>query len=187
MEGLVKHDLNSLKKSTKHIRKLDTEVENLRESIFYFIKNLDEGSVKASNLYLQILRYLQDMTQSLEHISKSSYKHVNNNHKKLRFQQLRDLKETDSFVSGFFKEVQEIFSEGNFEELTQTLIRQEELLQRVDAKIRKQIERTRGDESSPKNTALYFNLLQETRDLLEATFKLMEIYDVNINKIELEL
>ena len=105
----------------------------------------------------------------------------------MRFQQLRDLKETDSFVSGFFKEVQEIFSEGNFEELTQTLIRQEELLQRVDAKIRKQIERTRGDESSPKNTALYFNLLQETRDLLEATFKLMEIYDVNINKIELEL
>lgn len=187
MEGLVKHDLNSLKKSTKHIRKLDTEVENLRESIFYFIKNLDEGSVKASNLYLQILRYLQDMTQSLEHISKSSYKHVNNNHKKLRFQQLRDLKETDSFVSGFFKEVQEIFTEGNFEELTQTLIRQEELLQRVDAKIRKQIERTRGDETSPKNTALYFNLLQETRDLLEATFKLMEIYDVNINKIELEL
>jgi phosphate/sulfate permease len=181
-EGLVKHDLNMLKKGTKGVKKLDREVESLRENIFYFIKNLEEGSDGTTNFYLQLLRYLQDITQSLEQISNSSYKHVNNNHKKLRFSQLKDLKETNDFVSDFFLGVEQLFNESRFSELSKTLVKQETLMKQVDEKIRRQIERTRETENSPKNTALYFNLLQETKDLLEATFKLLEIYDLHANQ-----
>lgn len=187
VNGLAKHDLATLKKTNKHIRRLDSEVEGLREHIFYFIKNLDDSSVGTTDFYLQVLRFLQDMTQSLEHISNATYKHVNNNHRKLRFQQLKDLKETYEFVSQFLTKVEHIFEEEAFGELPQALIQQEELLIMVDQKIKRQIQRTRGDESSPKNTALYFNILQETRDLLEAIFKLLESYHLNISKIEQEL
>lgn len=182
IDGLAKHDIDTLKKGKKGISKLDKEVEDLRDNIFYFIKNLDESSVGASNFYITALSYLQDMTQSLEYISKAGFKHVNNNHKKLRFNQIKDLKETDQYVEKLFVEVREIFESRNFGNLTSLLMGKEELLLKLDQKIAKQVERTRSDESSPKNTALYFSLLLETKDLLQATMNLIETYDKYANR-----
>ncbi len=182
IDGLAKHDIDTLKKGKKGISKLDKEVEDLRGNIFYFIKNLDDSSVGASNFYITALSYLQDMTQSLEYISKAGFKHVNNNHKKLRFNQIKDLKETDQYVEKLFVEVREIFESRNFGNLTSLLMGKEELLLKLDQKIAKQVERTRSDESSPKNTALYFSLLLETKDLLQATMNLIETYDKYANR-----
>jgi hypothetical protein len=39
-----------------------------------------------------------------------------------------------------------------------------------------QVKRTRTEESSPKNTTLYFSLLLETKDLLNATTGLLKEY-----------
>lgn len=181
IDGLAKHDIDTLKKGKKGISKLNNEVEELRDNIFYFIKNLDESSVGASNFYITALSYLQDMTQSLEYISKASYKHVNNNHKKLRFNQLKDLKETGQYISDVFSNLQSIFESKEFHKLTPLLMEKTTLLEKLDQKIAKQVERTRADESSPKNTALYFSLLLETKDLLQATMNLIETYDKYTN------
>lgn len=181
MDGLAKHDIDTLKKAKRGISKLDNEVEELQNNIFYFIKNLDENSMGASNFYMTALSYLQDITQSLAYISKAGYKHVNNNHKKLRFNQIKDLKETDQYMDQLFKQIEEIFKTRQFALLTALSMEKEGLLGKVDQKISKQIERTRSDESSPKNTALYFSLLQETKDLLQATMNLVETYDKHAN------
>ena len=181
IDGLAKHDIDTLRKSKKGITKLDKEVEGLRNNIFYFIKNLDESSVGTSNFYITILSYLQDMTQSLEYIAKAGYKHVHNNHKKLRFNQIKDLKETDVYIDQLFTEIKTIFETRDFLQLTQLIVSKQELFEKVDLKIQKQVERTRNDESSPKNTALYFSLLLETKDLLLATMNLLETYDEHSN------
>jgi len=181
IDGLAKHDIETLKKGKKGISKLNNEVEELRDNIFYFIKNLDESSVGASNFYITVLSYLQDITQSLEYIAKAGYKHVHNNHKKLRFNQIKDLKETDQYVENLFVAIEHIFEYKQFENLTPLLMDKAALVAKLDAKIAKQVERTRSDESSPKNTALYFSILLETKDLLQATMNLIEIYDKNAN------
>ena len=80
IEGLSKQDLDLLKKNKKQTAKLSRDVDELRDNLFYFIKNLDESSLNASNFYINLLGYLQDITQSLEYINNKSYKHVNNNH-----------------------------------------------------------------------------------------------------------
>ncbi len=177
IDGLAKHDAKKLKKSRKGIQKLNDEVEGLRDNIFYFIKNLDESSVGTSNFYITALSYLQDMTQSLEYISKASFKHVNNNHKKLRFNQIKDLKETDTYIERFLLDIEQLFGEKDFPRLTELITSKQEIFDKVELKIQKQVERTRTDESSPKNTALYFSLLLETKDLLVATMNLLETYD----------
>ena len=181
IDGLAKHDIDTLRKSKKGITKLDKEVEGLRNNIFYFIKNLDESSVGTSNFYITVLSYLQDMTQSLEYIAKAGYKHVHNNHKKLRFNQIKDLKETDVYIDQLFTEIKTIFETRDFLQLTKLIVSKQELFEKVDLKIQKQVERTRTDESSPKNTALYFSLLLETKDLLVATMNLLETYDEHSN------
>lgn len=177
IKGLAKQDLALLKKNKKQVVKLSDEVDELRDNIFYFIKNLDESSVHASNFYINILGYLQDMTQSLGYISKASHKHINNNHKKLKFNQIKELKQVDDTIEALFNDTTKAFKQQSFEQIGGILNQKKEAYHMIKEKIQKQVERTRNEESSPKNTTLYFNLLTETKDLLNSITNLLEEYN----------
>ena len=174
--GLAKQELPLLKKSKAQVLKLSAEIDTLRDNIFYFIKNLDESSVEASNFYINILGYLQDMSQSLEYISKVTHKHINNNHKKLKFSQIKELKEIDDKLEILFVDTEKAFKSGSFEEIGTIIDEKKEVYDLVKDKIMEQVKRTRTEESSPKNTTLYFSVLLETKDLMNATMNLLEEY-----------
>ena len=176
IDGLATQDLSELKKSKKGVKKLNDEVEDLKDSIFYFIKNLDDTSIGASHFYINIIACLQDMSQSLEYISKASHKHVNNNHLKLRFNQVKDLKEIEQQLVILFGKIKTTFAERNFSSIDTILEEKRQLLNNIRTKIEKQVGRTRTEEKSPKNTTLYFSLLLETKDLIKATMSLLETY-----------
>lgn len=176
INGLAKHDLNLLKKNKKQGAKLSSEIEELRDHIFYFIKNLDEASVGASNFYINILGLLTDIAQSLEYIGKVSHKHVHNNHKKLKYNQIKELKEIDQKLDEIFTNTKKAFDERSFQQIGKVLKRKQELFDLVSQKIEKQVARTRTEESSPKNTTLYFSLLLETKDLMKVIIDLLETY-----------
>jgi phosphate/sulfate permease len=179
VKGLAKQDLVLLKKNKKSIEKLSDEVDELRDNIFYFIKNLDDSSVTASSFYINLLGNLQDFTQSLEFIVKATNKHVNNNHKKLKLSQIKELKEVEAVLLTIFSNTQEAFESMSFEKIADILNDKDPFVI-VSDKIQKQIERTRTEESSPKNTTLYFGLLLETKDLLTGTMNLLqEYYEAN--------
>jgi len=175
VKGLAKQDLSILKKSKKNVQKLSDEVDELRDNIFYFIKNLDDSSVSASSFYINILSYLQDMTQSLEFIVKSTNKHVNNNHKKLKASQIAELKDVDDRLEVFFQKTREAFKTISFDKIGE-ILNDKEIFDLLSEKIQKQVERTRSEESSPKNITLYFGLLLETKDLMTATMNLLQEY-----------
>ncbi len=176
INGLSKHDLDQLKKNKKQGAKLSSEIEDLRDHLFYFIKNLDEASVGASNFYINVLGHLTDIAQSLEYIGKVSHKHVHNNHKKLKYNQIKELKEIDQKLEEIFTNTKRAFDERSFEQIGNILERKQELFDLVSQKIEKQVARTRTEESSPKNTTLYFSLLLETKDLMNAVIELLEMY-----------
>ena len=182
LKGLAKEDVKALKKSKKGVEKLDQEVEDLRDNIFYLIKNLDETSVRGSSFYITILAYLTDMTQSLDFISKKSYKHINNNHKKLKFNQIKDLQEIDDSLNGLLVEIEEVFNSRKFERISYVLSRKQEVISLISDKITSQIDRTRTEEESPKNTSLYFNILLETKDLVTSIMNLMDEYYTSYKK-----
>jgi len=175
--GLARQDLALLVKSKKQVVKLSDEVDELRDNIFYFIKNLDESSVGASNFYINILGYLQDMTQSLELISKVCHKHINNNHKKLKFNQIKELKLIDDKLEILFTDIENAFKSESFEKIGAIINEKIAVHDLVKAQIQRQVERTRAEESSsPKNTTLYFSVLLESKDLINATMSLLEEY-----------
>ena len=177
IQGLAKGDLSGLKKNRKAVSKYSEEIDDLRNDLFYFIKNLDESTIKgASNFYINVLAYLQDIAESLQYISKITYKHINNNHKNLTFNQIRELKEIDSELNNLYDEIQFIFSKNNFKELNKVINKKQELYSSLKQKIDIQISRTKKDESSPKNTTLYFSILIESKDLVEKTMNLLEMY-----------
>jgi len=177
IEGLSKQDLDLLKKNKKQTAKLSKDVDELRDNLFYFIKNLDESSLNASNFYINLLGYLQDITQSLEYINKASYKHVNNNHSKLKLTQIRELIEVNSSISELFMEVNGLYKNKSFNKIKSVIKKKDGIYKLVQDKILAQVARTRNEEKSPKNTTLYFGILQETKDLLNAVMNLLSDYN----------
>jgi phosphate/sulfate permease len=182
LKGLSSQDLNILKKSKKGVTKLDNDIEELRDNIFFLIKSLDETSVRGSSFYIAILAYLTDIAESLKFISKKSYKHINNQHQKLKFNQLRDLMEIDNRLNLMYNEIIDVFNNKKFDRISIILAQKEEVIGLISEKIDAQIERTRSEESSPKNTTLYFNIILETKDLVKNTMSLMEEYHTSYKK-----
>ena len=177
INGLATQDLKALKKNKKEVKNLSEEIDNLRNDLFYFIKNLEESTIKgASNFYINVLSSLEDISQSLEYISKITFKHINNNHKALTFNQIRELKEISVQLETLFERIKFAFSKNNFEEIINILDSKQELYDSVKEKINIQISRTKAEESSPKNTTLYFSILTETKDLIKAAVNLLELY-----------
>ncbi len=174
--NLSLQELSKLKKTDKHVLKLNAEVDALKDEAFYFIKSLDDSSVEASRFYLMVLGYLQDISQSISYISKASYKHVNNNHKQLKTDQIEDLKVIDDQLSTMLKEISAIFHERRFGDISRVVDEKEELFEHVSKSIERQINRIRSEESSAKNTTLYFGNLLETKDLISAIMNLLELY-----------
>ncbi len=182
LRGLAKQDKAKLKKSRKGVDKLNNEINELRDNIFYFIKNLDETSVRGSNFYIIILGCLTDIAKSLDTIANDSYKYVNNNHKALRFNQIKDLQEVNQAIKAMLDDIHTIFTAREFDKIDRILKQETILYKKISDKVEKQIARTRKEESSPRNTTLYFGILLESKDLVKGYINLLEEYHRSYKK-----
>jgi hypothetical protein len=178
VNGLVERDLDSLKKAKQNVNKLETEIEDLQNDIFYFIKDLDDSYLGASKFYIDTIGSLQDIAQSSSLIAKVSFKHVNNHHKKLKKRESDELLQITSTLESLLGRISKIFDSRDFRKIVPEIIEEKkELLSEVHSAIQKQVERTREKEStSPKNTTLYFVILIETKDLIQACIEVLNLY-----------
>ena len=120
--------------------------------------------------------YLQDMVQSIDFITSSSYSHVNNNHKKLKFNQIKGLKIIDKQLQQLLLSLEESFKNEDFNAIDPILKDKQILLDTVSELITKQIKTIRTTETSPKNSKLYFALLLEANDLVKFITNLLELF-----------
>jgi phosphate/sulfate permease len=176
IDNLSLLDLAKLKQNKKDQKKLEKEIDELKSNVFYFIKNLDDNSVEASKFYILILGYLQDMVQSIDFITANSYSHVNNNHKKLKFNQIKGLKTIDQQLQNMLQSLEESFKNEDFHKIDLILNEKQVLLDTVSELISKQIKTIRTTETSPKNSKLYFGLLLEVNDLVKSIVNLLELF-----------
>jgi len=177
VDGLINLDLASLKKAKETVVKLENEIEDLQNNIFYFIKDMDESYLGASKFYIDVIGSLQDMAQSASFMAKISHKHVHNHHKELKVKQAEELIEINEKLSHLFGKIRDIFDSRSFDQLIPNLMEEKKsLLEDVKNSIQHQVERTRTIESSPKNTTLYFSVLLETKDLIKASMNILELY-----------
>ncbi|NGY36647.1 inorganic phosphate transporter [Flavobacterium sp. XN-5] len=176
VDNLGLEDLAKLKENKKDQKKLEKEIDELKNNVFYLIKNLDDNSVEASKFYILILGYLQDMVQSIDFITSNSYSHVNNNHKKLKFNQIKGLKIIDTQLQQLLHSLEESFKNEDFNTIDHILNDKQVLLDTVSELITKQIKTIRTTETSPKNSKLYFALLLEVNDLVKSITNLLELF-----------
>ena len=177
VEGLSKQNAEKLRQGRKEVNALSSEIEDVRASVFHFIQNLEESSVQASAFYIAMVNQLNNISQSLEYISKMCNDHVLNNHNKLRYTQLRDLREIkEQFEKNVFNQTEDSLKELSQEGITALLDHKDRLESMITQKIDVHVQDIRNQDSSPKNTTLYFSLLLESKDFLNAITSLITEY-----------
>ncbi len=182
--GLATNEIKSLESANKKSKKLADEIEDLDNQLFYFIRNLEESSLAASNFYIELLQYLHDLSEDLSFLTRISYNHLNNNHRKLKLAQIKELMFIENNLKSTFKEAREAFKhQQNIREFLDVLAEKDKIFQLIDDKINMQIERTRTEETSPRSTALYFNFLIRTKELITHKFELVEKYYTVVKKL----
>ena len=188
INGLIDQDLDGLKKAKSTVVKLESEIEDLQSDIFYFIKKLDDSYLGASKFYIDVIGSIQDVAQSSSLIAKVSHRHVNNNHKGLKKKQAVELLEINDKLVRLLDEIRAVFDSRTFNMIVPTIIDEKQaLLTSVEESIQRQVERTRTEESSPKNTTLYFSILLETKDLIEANINILNLYYDEHNRSQIVL
>ena len=174
IRGLSNNDLRTLSNAKKNADELFVEVNDMKNNIYYFIKRINKTSVPASRFYISLLGIMSDLIEDLIYISNESFNHINNNHKPLKPQQISDLNEIFESLSSVFKEGIEAFNvKFSDKEFNDVLIQKKDNYDLLNQKIDDQILRIET-ETSPKNTALYFNILIRTKDLILHKFDLVE-------------
>ncbi len=186
INNLGYHDASRFKKSMSILKRQEEGIDELKDNVFYYIKSLEDNTVEASKFYILTLDYLQEIVQSMAYITRSSYKHVNNNHKNLKFSQIRDLKRIDAELNEVNNLMIGVFDNQDFIEIKNLVVKYEYLNQQVSELIQKQIERLKVDDNSPKNTKLYFGLLLELKDLVNATLQMMRLFEEYYNEAKKE-
>jgi len=176
IHGLSTENVDTLKENKRSVKKLENEISTLRDQLYYFIKELDEDSVKASKFFIGLIDCLEDMCQSLELLNKKCQKHISNKHKKIKYTQIKALKTIENELEDLFSEIRFTFDLNDFDHIKDILPKKENLFNLINSRVQDQVSRTRTEESSPKNTTLFFGILSETKDLIAATMNLIELY-----------
>ena len=185
LEGIGTQDLNVLKQNKDLVKKLKSDLERIGDDVFYFVKNLDETSTEiTSKFHMNVLEELENISDSISSLSNLTHKHTNNNHRSLTFNQIRELKELEDELDEFFTRIVKTFKTKNYTEISDIFDVKENLVSSLNLKIKSQISRTRKNESSPRNTRLYFEILKKTETIITHYVQLLELYsDKYVEKV----
>lgn len=175
IEGLAADDFKRLLRNRRNAEDLKLAVEELRNSLFFFIKSLEDTSFIASNYYINLLGLLHDLAEDIQYMTKISHRHSYNNHKKISDFQHDDLLTLLFQLEFVFSISIEAFHERfSTEEFEKVVNQKQATYDLIQDKIERQIVRTREAGTSSKNTVLYFNLLTRTKDLIQHKFEIVE-------------
>ena len=164
--GLEKEDVKILKQSSKEIAKITAKTKYLKDNINVIIDKLKEDSENTAYYFVEVLDYMREMLHSISFINGPVYEHVDNNHKPLIDEQLAELKTFHAGLKQLIEKVTTAMNSGDYGELDSILDTQSELIKYVQKISKAQIKRLKEGLVGTKNSILYLNIVNESKNLI---------------------
>jgi phosphate/sulfate permease len=187
LTGLIKFKRKSLVKVQDDIRKLDKNTKHVRNSLPRIIARLQEDDIESGHYYVQVVNYLKETVDSMSYLSTPIYTYIDNNHKPLNEDQENELNELRENISNFFKSTILVLKEKGFVDIDGIINEQKGIIESTTVISKRQIKRIKNQDSGTKNSILYLNIMNETKNLLLFTINLIKaqqdflVFDNNQN------
>jgi Na+/phosphate symporter len=159
-------DRKALKEVTKNVEKLNQRTKKLKNNIFATVKKLQEEDIDSSLYYVQVIDYLRETAHCLTFIANPCFEHVDNNHKIFTSRQFGELANVRNELSEIVSESVNIIENSTFDRLDDLLQKAQELLDKLKAYRKEQLNRIKKEKASTKGSLLYLNILHETQNML---------------------
>ncbi len=177
MGAFAAEDRKKLKELQRSIEKLNRDIKDLKDNVYFTIRRLEENSIETGHYYVQALDYLREMVHSLTYIHNPIFKHIDNNHPLLPEEQMKALMKMSEDIDHLFLEIYEAIYADNFSGIKKIIGDQEEVLSEIKKLQKRHIKLIKKEGNiKTRPSLLLFNILGESKNLV--------LYLVNILKAQ---
>lgn len=188
IHGLSNEDRKLLKKLNNDVEDIARDTKKYKANLHHTLTQLQSDSVETGHYYVQVVDYLREIAHSLSFITKPAFDHIDNNHKGLLKEQVVELKSINYEVSALFSDITRIINEQTFDEIPDTIKKQQQVIELLNNVRKKQIKRIKNGEATTRNSNLYLGILNETKNLLLQTINLLKAErDFIVKDVEVEV
>lgn len=164
--ALFTENRKALKETVQQSEVLYHDANKRKYGIMMTIKKLQDQKIETAHFYVQVVDYITEVTKALLHCTRPAYEHIDNNHKGFSEEQIVDLKLINDEVENIFNAVNEMLTNKDFSRLDDVLVMRDALFEIIAERIKNQIRRIKAGEASTRASALYFNILNETKTMI---------------------
>jgi ABC-type multidrug transport system fused ATPase/permease subunit len=164
--ALFTEDRKALREAKQQSEQLYKEASQRKYEILPTIRSLQDRRIETAHFYVQVVDYLCEVTKALLHCTRPAYEHIDNNHRGLTEEQILDLKVVNDEVENIFSSINTMLQAHDFANMPSVLDMREALFDIIAERIKNQIHRIKGGEASTRGSALYFNILNETKTMI---------------------
>lgn len=164
--ALFTENRKSLKEAVQQSELLYKEANKRKYEIMMTIKKLQDQKIETAHFYVQVVDYITEVTKALLHCTRPAYEHIDNNHKGFTEDQIVDLKLVNDEVENIFNSVNQMLASNDFSKLDQIMTMRDALFGIIAERIKNQIRRIKSGDASTRASALYFNILNETKTMI---------------------
>lgn len=156
----------SLKEEMHKSELLYRKATDAKYGIVSELSRLEAMNISTAHFYVQVVDYICEVTKALLHCTRPAYEHINNNHRGLSGEQIKDLKQINDQVDNIFNTINMMLRKRDFSQLDTVLEMRDMLFDTIAECIKSQIKRLKEVDASTKASALYFNILNETKTMV---------------------
>lgn len=164
--ALYTENRTSLKEEMRKSEVLYRRANDAKYGVVSELTKLEAMNISTAHFYVQVVDYICEVTKALLHCTRPAYEHINNNHRGLSGEQIKDLKQINDQVDNIFATINAMLRKRDFEHLDSVMDMRDMLFYTIAECIKKQIKRLKEADASTKASALYFNLLNETKTMV---------------------
>ena len=164
--AVFKENRKVLRDMVKESNDLFYQSRERKYSLLPTLKKLQGGDVNTAHYYVQVVDYLNEMTNALMHITRPAFEHIDNNHEGLSKEQARDLMSINDDVESIYRHINLMLREGDFSEIETVLTMRDQLFESIAEAIKSELGRINEARSNTKASMLYLTILTETKNMV---------------------
>ena len=177
LKALGKEDRSKLNEARQMFQPTRKKIEWLQLQSSKILDDISEKDLEYGHVYIIVIDYLREMTEQVDSILKSSYKHVDNNHKPLTQEQIDELQEVHYMVRTIFNNIIEAFQTLDTEKLNKWNTEFKDSANQIRDIRKKQINRIKKRKVGTRNSILYLQLLSDFRNMMLFANRILRVLE----------
>jgi phosphate/sulfate permease len=176
LEGAGKTDVRFGKPLMKDVEKLNAYTKKRKDRANKVLLKLTPDAVEAGPFYVQMLDTQREISLAVLYAIKPIVEHITNSHTPLIQEQIDELTQLHSCIIKFSDDVLKAIDTNDFSSRDELNERMEKIIKQIDDARRNQVKRVKEDIVGVRNSMLYFNILQEMKNINLYTMSLFKSY-----------